>query len=134
MVDDEVLLARREPGEHHISLAPTRIPVVIAAEPNNAAAPHGSIEPSDFPHECQKRKAIIAPLFVGNGLKKVLNILVVRSRLALRHDSLPPDKRSTAAPWGGPRCNQDAAPGYHERSHRARAISSSASRLSSEDR
>src|SRR5271169_282705 len=58
IVKRQILLARRESGEYHISLATTCIFIVIAAEPNDTAAPHPGFFSSNLLHEFQYRKAI----------------------------------------------------------------------------
>src|SRR5690606_39741879 len=58
-VDDEVGLARAEAGKGRITLAAGRVDVVVAAEPDDARAPHDRLLAGDVAHDLDE------PLGVG---------------------------------------------------------------------
>lgn len=66
VVKSQGLAARRKPDDHVIAFASAGVLIVIAAEADNAAAPHLRLHAGGFFHEVNHGDALRAVLFVGN--------------------------------------------------------------------
>src|SRR5262245_26533629 len=87
-VQCQSLLARRESDDNHVALASAFIPVVMAAEADDTAAPHFRFHTRDLLHQFQDGEAVFTLSLVGNAVEELLNIPVIGSGLVFWHFDL----------------------------------------------
>jgi hypothetical protein len=72
-IQRDILFAGRKPGEHPIGLTATGVFVVIAPEPDDAAAPHLRPCLRSFLHDIDNRPTILADVLVLDRVEKIVN-------------------------------------------------------------
>src|SRR6478736_3028308 len=72
-IDADAVGAGREPGQAHVALSSAVVPVVVAAEADDARAPHARLLPGDRGHELRQGLAILAAGFVADGSEILLD-------------------------------------------------------------
>src|SRR5262245_19164825 len=117
IADGQTLLARRESDEDRIPLAPTCIRIVIAAEPDDTAAPHLGFQSGDLLHKLQELETILPLALIGNSVEKLVNTLLVGGSLVLRHLHLLAQKGSWSYAVAGQAIHRGHASRWHKHAH-----------------
>src|SRR5688500_359903 len=88
-IERQVGLARREPRQHPLTLAPARVLVTIAPEADDARAPQLWFGPGNFRHEFHNNLAIFASLLIGDLRDKVFDAVFSWFGFQFSHESSP---------------------------------------------